>query len=89
MYDVTIGNLQLWRPVTALLFLGELQFRFVVKAYLAYNILYYTENDIFGKYNLADYLMLMLFNFVWLLLIASFQNVYFLSEGFLFALLYV
>ncbi len=88
-WDVAIGDLQVWRLWTAFFYLGELNFSFLVEAYLAYTVLYYTERDIFGREKLANYLMLISYAWVMMLLVSSIYNLYFLADGLLFALLYV
>ena len=88
-FENTIIDMQLWRLGTSLLFLGRLSFGFIVEAYLGYLVLFYSEVDLFGRKGLADYLMLVLFDYLLMLVAASFVDIYFLSNGFFFVLLYV
>lgn len=69
--------------------MGELNFSFLVELYLAYTVLYYTERDIFGSGKLGDYLMLITYAWIMMLVVSSIYDLYFLADGLLFALLYV
>lgn len=46
-FSDTIYTLELWRPITSLLFLGNVSFQFLFKAYFAYFALVYAERDLF------------------------------------------
>lgn len=88
-WDEAFQQLQLWRLWTAFFYLGTLNFSFLAEAYLAYTVLYYTERDIFGREKLGDYLMLIVYSWLLMLVVSSLYNLYFLADGLLFALLYV
>lgn len=85
----TVPTLQVWRPLTSLLFLGEFNISFIFQAYFAYFALSSAERDLFEKSRLADYLTLQIYIFCMMILAASFFDLFFIADGFMFALIYV
>jgi Derlin-2/3 len=48
-FSETYPTLELWRPLTSLLYLGNLNFTFVLEAYFAYQALISAETGIFQR----------------------------------------
>jgi hypothetical protein len=46
-FSDTVYTFELWRPITSLLFLGDVSLYFICKAYFAYFALVYAERDLF------------------------------------------
>lgn len=88
-FDVIYPSLQLWRPLTSLLFLGFMNFNFVVQAYFAYFCFVSAENDIFQRKDIANFWYLLIYIFMMMTIVGGILDLYFITDGFLFALIYV
>lgn len=88
-YSQGIPTLQLWRLLTSLLFLGNFGMGFLVSAYLVYHALVLAEQDLFEKKKLADFIALLTYIYVMMIGFASLVEVYFICDGFIFALIVI
>lgn len=88
-FHATVFELNLWRPITALLFQGKFSFSFIFAMYFCYFGLSRVETEIFTKETYADFLWLCIYLYTGLLVFASIFPIYWLGDGFIFALMYI
>ena len=88
-FSETYQTLELWRPLTSLLYLGNLNFTFVLEAYFAYQALISAETGIFQRQKMGSFWYLLIYLFCMMTLFASLVDLYFITDGFLFGLLYI
>lgn len=82
-------RLQIWRPLTALLFMGKLDFSFLFSIYFAYIAISKVETQVFSRERYADFLWLVVLLFGGCLVVGSVFEIYFFTEPFLMGLIYV
>lgn len=90
-YDSLIHGFQIWRPVTALFsypLMPQTGFHYLLNLYFLYSYSTRLETGVFdGKP--ADYLFMLTFNWVCLVIIGLLANIYFLMDPMILSVLYV
>jgi hypothetical protein len=82
-------HLQIWRPFTALFFMGKFDFSFLFNIYFAFIAVNKVETQVFSRERYADFLWLTVLLFLGCLIISSIIDLFFFTEPFLMALIYV
>jgi len=82
-----IYKFQLWRPLTALFFY-PMKFHFLINLYFLYSYSLRLETDQFNG-RPADYLFLLIFNWLSIVLISLFMNVMLLMDPMVLSVLYI
>lgn len=88
-YEQTYPTLELWRPITAALYMGKLDLALIFNLYFAYFALIRAERGLFQKDEEGDFIWLLSYLFVGMTLAGAVINIYFTGKGVLFALIYV
>lgn len=90
-YDLFIKQFQIWRPVTALFYYPlspQTGFHFLINLYFLYNYSVRLETGLFAG-RPADYLFMLLFNWVCSVIAALFMNLQFLMDPMVLSVLYL
>ena len=91
IWDYVVRSFHLWRPFTALFYYPltpQTGFHFLINLYFLYNYSLRLETGIFDG-RPADYLFMLLFNWVLCLLVAVFMNLPFLMDPMVLSVLYI
>ena len=80
---------QIWRPFTALFFMGKFDFSFLFSIYFAFLAINKVETQVFSRQRYADFLWLNVLLFAGCTIIGSILDLYFFTEPFLMGLIYV
>ena len=88
-FGTGIMKLQLWRPFTALVFMGKFDFSFIFNAYFAYIAVSKVETQIFSRERYDDFLWLTILLATGCTIIGSIFDLYFFTDVFLMALIYI
>jgi hypothetical protein len=88
-FEATFFKLQLWRPFTAIVFMGKFDFGFIFNIYFAYTAISKVETQVFSKERYADFLWLLILLFTGCLLLGSIFNLMVFTEVFLMSLIYI
>ena len=76
-FDTTIGELQIWRPFTSVVFQGKFGFNFIFAMLIAHFALYRVEVELFSRDTYADFLWLMIYLFTGVTLFGLLIPIYF------------
>jgi len=90
-YNLFIHKFQIWRPITALFFYPitpQTGFHYLIMLYFLYSYSIRLETGIFDG-RPADYLFMLIFNWLCLVIIALFADIYVLLEPMVLSVLYV
>lgn len=82
-------NFELWRPFTAGLFMGKFSFGFIFEMMFAYQFINKTESELFSKETYPDFLWLVIWSFLTLLIASSLLPIYFYSKAFVMVITYI
>lgn len=82
-------QLELWRVVTAGLFMGKFSFGFIFEMMFAYQFISKTESELFSKENYPDFLWMVIWSYLTLLLASSLLPIYFFSKAFVMVITYI
>jgi di/tricarboxylate transporter len=85
----TFFQLQLWRPFTALVFMGKFDFGFIFNVYFAYLAINKVETQVFSRERYADFLWLTIMLFGGCVALGSLFNMVVFTEPFLMSLVYI
>jgi Derlin-2/3 len=89
-FESGILKMQLWRLLTTVLFHGKLSFSFIFSMYFAHFAINNVETQLFDRRtSWADFLWLLILLHFAGIVIASFFAIYFTSDAFVFALMYI
>ena len=91
LYDFNLAffRFQLWRPFTAILFMGRFNFGFIFNIYFAYIAISKVETQVFIPPKFHDFLWLNILLFIGCLLIASLFSFHLYTEMYLMSLIYI
>ena len=81
--------MQIWRLFTSFVAQGPFSFNYIFNAYFAYFAISRVETDLFGRNNYADFLCLVSYLWLTLVLFAIVLDLALLSSAFTFAMLYI
>lgn len=90
-FNLFVKNFQIWRPVTALFFYPitpATGFNYLIMLYFLYSYSTRLETGLFDG-RPADYLYMLIFNWICITIIALFADIYFLMEPMVLAVLYI
>lgn len=88
-FGQTFFELNLWRPFTALFYMGKFDFGFIFTCYFAYIALMKVETMIFSRERYADFLWFLILVFFGCFIVGSIINIFFFTEAFLMANIYL
>lgn len=82
-------ELNIWRPFTALFYMGKFSFGFIFNMYFAFIAISKVETLVFTRDRYADFLWLNVVIFLGCLLIGSVLDLYFFAEAYQMAMIYI
>ena len=85
----TFMELNLWRPFTALFFMGKFDFGFLFNIYFAYIALLKVETMVFTRDKYADFLWLNVLLWLGCVLVGTLITLPFFSKTYLMAMIYI
>ncbi len=88
-FGTGIMKLHLWRPFTALVFMGKFDFSFIFNAYFAFIAVSKVETQIFSRERYDDFLWLVILLAGGCTILGSIFDLYFFTEVFLMGLIYI
>ena len=88
-FNSTFFRFQLWRPFTAIVFMGKFDFGFIFNIYFAYIAISKVETQVFLRDKYHDFLWLVIMLFTGCLVLGSLFNLMVFTEVFLMALIYI
>lgn len=81
--------MQIWRLVTSFICYGKLSLNFLFACYFAYYGISKVELELFDRKTYADFIFLVLYLWITILIGAAILDLYFLGDAFTFAMLYI
>ena len=88
-FNATFFSFQLWRPFTAMVFMGKFDFGFIFNVYFAYIAISKVETQVFLRDRYHDFLWLVIMLFAGCLVLGSLFGLMVFTELFLMALIYI
>jgi Derlin-2/3 len=88
-FSTAILELNLWRPFTALFYMGKFSFGMIFNMYFAYIALSKVETLVFTRDKYADFLWLNVCVYLGCLVVGSIVEIYFFAEPYQMAMIYI
>ena len=88
-FRLAFMELNLWRPFTALFFMGKFSFGTIFNMYFAFIAISKVETLVFTREKYADFLWLNVLIFLGCMIVGSLVSIHFFSEPYQMAMIYI